>query len=586
MAAGVSGLQPDAVRPEARQKQVLVLYSTRRDAQLPIVGDREIPKRLMAGLPQGLDYYSEFIDRGRFPQHAYQDAFRDYLRLKYANHKFDLVIAMDEVSLRFISTYRSTLFRGIPLVFCTRDPAVVRPPNSTGLVIEPNFVGTAQLAIALQPEMSHMFVVTGASDEDRALEQLARAQLRTMASRLDIHYLSGLSSAALEAALARLPSHSSVYYLLVNRDGAGEFFHPLDYLYRVVAASNAPVYCWVDSAMDRGIVGGSLKVQEAQGQAVAALGLRVLLGESADRIPVASPVLNVVQVDWRQLRRWQIDERRVPEGAVVRFRTPSIWDRYATYIVGTVTLLAAQSALIAGLLLQRSRRRRAEARSCDLGSRLLNAQERERARIARELHDDVSQQLALLSIDLELLAQDSAPGTHQLADDALRTTQVIARSIHELSHRLHPAKLLLIGLVPAIRGLLRELSQGDVSITFAHGDVPPALPPELTLCLFRIVQEALQNAIKHAGARTIAIRLNGGPDAMVLSIVDDGHGFDVNRAWGRGLGLISMGERVDAVMGSFEIDSAPGRGTRLTVTVPVNVAAKPGISLELLRDVV
>jgi len=205
----------------------------------------------------------------------------------------------------------------------------------------------------------------------------------------------------------------------------------------------------------------------------------------------------------------------------------------------------------------------------DLGSRLLKAQDSERARIARELHDDISQQLALLAIDLELLNVPGQPEGGTLAAEALERAQTIAKSVHDLSHRLHPAKLRLIGLVAAVQALQRELSRPDLSIVVAHDDVPQALSPELTLCLYRVVQEALHNAIKYSEARRVLIDLHGGPAGIDVTIADDGAGFDVDCAWGTGLGLISMRERVEAVGGTLKIDSQPGAGTRVQIAAPI-----------------
>ena len=139
-----------------------------------------------------------------------------------------------------------------------------------------------------------------------------------------------------------------------------EVVHPLEYLSRLSAIANAPMYCWVDSAMGRGIVGGSLKDQTVQLDAVGRLALRVLSGEAADSIPVSAPNLNVNKVDWRQLRRWGISESAVPRGTRVLFKEPSVWDRYKVYILGATVVLLAQTLLIAGLLVQRRRRRQAE----------------------------------------------------------------------------------------------------------------------------------------------------------------------------------------------------------------------------------
>ena len=297
-----------------------------------------------------------------------------------------------------------------------------------------------------------------------------------------------------------------------------------------------------------------------------------------------TPVRTFDQVDWRQLRRWGISEARVPQGTFVRFRELSVWDQYQSYILGAAALFVAQTALIAGLLVQAARRRRAEAeahqsqaalkdsfeRIRDLGGRLITAQEAERSRIARELHDDVGQQVALLSMDLELLSASGSPPSTDA--DSLRETldrvQGLAKSVHDLSHRLHPAKLRLVGLVGALSSLPREFAQPGTTVTFTHAYVPEGLPQDVTLCLFRVAQEAVQNAIKHGSARNVAVHLGGDNHTLILTIADDGKGFDVRGQWGKGLGLISMSERLDLIGGTLQLDSSPDAGTRVEVSVP------------------
>jgi signal transduction histidine kinase len=268
-------------------------------------------------------------------------------------------------------------------------------------------------------------------------------------------------------------------------------------------------------------------------------------------------------------------------------KQPSVWDRYSAYILAGTAVALAQTVLLAGLLLRRRMRRRAEEhvrgkeetlrsrdeRIRDLGGRLLRAQDAERSRIARELHDDISQQVALLSIDLELLSGVVPPDAEALAFEAMNRTQELARSVHDLSHRLYPTKLRLIGLVAALQSLQREVSRSDTAITFTHEDVPPNLTPDLTLSLFRIVQEALQNALKHSRATTIGVTLRGGSQGLVLTIADDGVGFDVEASWGKGLGLISIGERIGAIDGTLAIRSTPGGGTSFTIKVPLALEA-------------
>ena len=584
---GVLSLSPVDQVLAADQKQVLVVYSTRRDAQVAVLGDRDLPRMLEAGLGGDLDFYSEYVDLARASDPAYQSAFGEFLRSKYRAQRFDVVVAIQDVAVNFVSERRDDLFPGTPLVFVATPGPSTRIANSTGVTVPLRLDDTLALAVQLQPDLRNVFVVSGADPRDQVYEQLARAQTQSNGSGLAFTYLSGLPTRALEVRLSALPEHSAIYYLLVNRDGAGARFHPLDYLDRLAAVANAPIYSWVDSALDHGILGGSLKSLDAQTQAVGNLALRVLRGERADDIPVTEVNLNVNQVDWRQMRRWGIDEARLPQGTLIRFRAPSIWDRYRIYILGAGAILLAQTALIAALLVQGRWRRQAERevrrshgelrtsyeRIRDLVSRLLTAQDTERSRIARELHDDISQQLALLSIDLELLS-GAAPTDHdRLSVEALNRAQDIAKSIHDLSHRLHPAKLRLIGLVPALEGLRHELSRSEIAITFTHDAVPATLPQELTLSLFRVAQEALQNAVKYSKAREIRLHLGSTHEGLVLVVADDGVGFDVEAAWGRGLGLVSISERLEAIGGTLAIQSTPGNGTHLSVKVPLDIIA-------------
>jgi len=574
----------------ARQEQVLVLYATRRDAQLAVVGDRELPRILDDGLPEDdLDYYSEFIDQARFSEIDYLSAFSDFLRLKYEGKRFDLVIAMGDTPFDFVERYREQLFRDTPVVFFTGRSAPRPLANATGIYAELNLTGTLTLATALQPDTRQVFVISGAEGANKTFGLLARAQFRSFEPRLAFTYLVGLPTAELEARLASLPAHSIVYYLVVDRDGANQNVNPLTYIDRLAAVANAPIYCWVDSAMDHGIVGGSLKDQLAQTEAIGALALRVLNGERADSIPVSAPDLNVKQVDWRQLRRWGISEARVPADTHVRFRNPSVWERYQHYILGAVLLLLAQAVLIAGLLVQRAKRRRAEVqlqasqdrlrgsydRIRDLGGRLLAAQESERSRIARELHDDIGQKMAVLSIDLQLLSR-CAPtrpaDAEKLATGAFDRIQAISKSVRALSHRLHPENLRLIGLVPALSRMQRDLTTAETTVTLSHEGVPPALPQDLAVCLFRIAQEALRNAIAHSHAREVAIRLVGTEEGLVLTVTDSGIGFDVD-ASRSGIGLISMSERAEQVGATLQIRSGRGGGTQVEVSVPFHAAS-------------
>jgi signal transduction histidine kinase len=153
----------------------------------------------------------------------------------------------------------------------------------------------------------------------------------------------------------------------------------------------------------------------------------------------------------------------------------------------------------------------------------------------------------------------------------LERVDSIANSVHDLSNHLHPARLQLLGLVPSLRSLQRDHSQSGIGVVFSHDDLPAGLSPALTLCLFRVVQETLQNAVKYSKSAQVSVDLRREGAGLTLTVADDGVGFDLDTAWGRGLGLVSIRERVEACSGRVAIYSKPGQGTRVDVTVPLDV---------------
>jgi PAS domain S-box-containing protein len=207
--------------------------------------------------------------------------------------------------------------------------------------------------------------------------------------------------------------------------------------------------------------------------------------------------------------------------------------------------------------------------------RLIEAQEKERIRIARDLHDDFGQRLALLTIELELLQQHSPDLPAEVRSrmgELRRQTSEIATDIQSLSHELHSSRLEYVGIVAAMRGFCQEFGeQQKVEIDFRTHDLPTSLPPDISLCLFRVLQEALHNSAKHSGVRYVEVRLSGTSDEVHLSVSDSGVGFDREAAKeARGLGLISMEERLKLLNGTFSIESQHKCGTTIRAHVPLS----------------
>jgi signal transduction histidine kinase len=222
-------------------------------------------------------------------------------------------------------------------------------------------------------------------------------------------------------------------------------------------------------------------------------------------------------------------------------------------------------------------RKLAEAALANVSRKLIEAQEQERTRIGRELHDDIGQRLALLAVGLQQLHGDSLvlPEAGSRMGELQKQISEIAADIQSLSHELHSAKLQYLGIAGAMRGFCREFGeQQKVEIDFQAHDLPSPLSADISLSLFRVLQEALHNSAKHSGVRHFEVRLWGTSDDIHLTVVDSGTGFDREAAkTSQGLGLISMEERLKLLKGTLSIDSQPQRGTTIHARVPLSAGS-------------
>ena len=218
-------------------------------------------------------------------------------------------------------------------------------------------------------------------------------------------------------------------------------------------------------------------------------------------------------------------------------------------------------------------RKQAEEDLLSMTRRVIEAQEQERARIARELHDDIGQRVSLLSVNLAQLEQSPLKPVEvrDRIGELQRETCEIATDIHTLSHHLHSSRLEYLGMAAVMRSFCQEFGkQTKVRINFQSQDLPSLLPPDISLCLFRVLQESLQNSAKHSGAQHVELGLWGTPDEIHLVVSDSGSGFDSEGAkQRRGLGLISMEERLRVLKGTFSVESQAERGTKIHARVPL-----------------
>jgi signal transduction histidine kinase len=259
-------------------------------------------------------------------------------------------------------------------------------------------------------------------------------------------------------------------------------------------------------------------------------------------------------------------------GGVAEFeaRTVPCGDDNVLSIVRDVTVRkASERALIASAEALRA----SHLQNQTLAGRLLVAQEEERQRIARDLHDDLGQRLALLNINVNRLADGRVDDPADLRRRVMALSEYVgelAVRVHDLSHELHPSTAATLGLVPALRGVCEDMSgRHGLDVDFRHDGVPLVLDRALSLSLYRIAQGALHNVVTHSGAGRAVVELRGLDGALELEVSDEGCGFDAGAASNTGLGLVSMRERARLLNGECHITTADGRGTRVAVRVPL-----------------
>jgi two-component system sensor histidine kinase UhpB len=275
------------------------------------------------------------------------------------------------------------------------------------------------------------------------------------------------------------------------------------------------------------------------------------------------------------------------------------------YIITTLMVLAAQLVLIAALLAQRAKRRRAETslrhrettlrtsyeRIRLLAGKLITAQETTRANVARDLHDDVCQDLVGVSMGINSLIRthgriQDAHVQRSLSDLQAWALQLV-ESVRRLSHELHPASLQLVGLASALKTHCLEVEKRyDAQVAFHASGAFRGLDPDCALCLFRIAQEALRNGAIHGDARRLGVSLARSGDHIELTVTDDGAGFELEtvRHQGDGLGLVSIEERAHLVGGTVEIVTRPGQGTAIRARVPARYQDPPAEQEPLERS--
>ena len=250
----------------------------------------------------------------------------------------------------------------------------------------------------------------------------------------------------------------------------------------------------------------------------------------------------------------------------------SVLEQYTWPILCFILLLLMQGSLVYWLLYERRRRKSSEVTAHDLSRKLINSQEEERARLARELHDDITQRLAVLALE----AGHAERGPSSEVADVLRTIREglarLSRDVHALSYSLHPSVLEELGLCEALKVECEQLEHTSaLRVALTTCDLPVSLPKDIGLCLFRVAQESVRNVVRHASATEVKIHLQHVDRGLEIKVIDDGGGFDPDELLNKArLGHASMEQRVAVLGGRLKIESKPSHGTAVSAWVPLS----------------
>ena len=501
------------------------------------------------------------------------------LQNEYGRTPPDLVVSIGPPAIAFWLSQRDPVFSDIPFIAVAADFALANVefrPGDAVVVTHYSFQEGIGELMGILPETSHIVMIIGASKDEESLANFARQALEPIYPHINFEFTNHMSLTALWGRLGELQPGSAVYFILYDSDVDGVQLNHYSGMYRIRSSSSVPVFGPYDDQLGQGILGGSLIRLTQVGIEIAVTAQEVLQGRPSDVVWKVIP-LSTPTYDWNQLQAWGIAKSRLPAGSIIRFKPPGLWEQHGRWILLALIVFAVQVILITLLLVQQRRRRLAEKSKIQLGRRLITAQEDERRLLARELHDDMSQRLARLAIDTGFVASNQGSDAATEVMQNLQPELVrISQDVHDMSYRLHPSLIEDLGLVAALQTECERMRRyTDAVIVDQIDKVQREIPNETALCLYRIAQEAINNAIKYANADTIEIVLMREQQSLVLSVRDNGKGFDSkDDPLQSGLGLSSMRERAEIAGGSLEIRSQDGKGTTVSAILPIQGAVE------------
>ena len=591
-------------------KRVLVLYWESKDFAGNISFDQGLQAGLRSEPSSRWELFSEYLDSTRFPGAHQAELLHNYLRKKYEGQKIDVVIATPDPALDFLLRYRTDLFAESPIVFV----AVARPsieilrsgPGLTGIIRANTHRKTLDLALKHHPGTKEVVVISGSAERDKRFETVAREELAGYEKRVRISYLTDLPVNELMNRVKDLPQDSLILYVwqrsALETEKTLQTFQILE---KIRQTSPVPIYGMGSRNVGYGIVGGYVQDSERNGLEAAEIVRRILNNTRAQDIPVDS-ASSVPMFDWRELKRFGINEDSLPSGSVVRFKEFTLWEQHRWRIVLLGALLILQTLIITTLLLERRRRRHAKEAldrlNAELETRIeartaaLNAKSRELESFAYSVAHDLKAPLRGIDGYSKLLLDEYAG---RLDDEGQTFLQTIQNSTDEMNQliddllaysRLERRELRSdrIELGPIVNSLVeekkREATERPIDFVI---DVNGATAVADASGLSQALRNYLDNAIKFTrkvADPCIEVGSKETDENCLLWVRDNGIGFDMkyhDRIFdifqrlnvaeeypGTGIGLAIVRKAMERMGGRAWANSEPGHGATFYLEIP------------------
>jgi signal transduction histidine kinase len=592
---------------------VLILHSNQQPTPAQVIIDGAIRKVVPEEFKRPVEIYSEYLDDEWASIQKYGSLVAQFLQSKYGERNIRAIVANGLPALQFAAKFRDGGFPGVPVVYLAvagdRLGRVALPEDMIGIAENHDPTPALQLALRLHPETKRLILIRGAGAFDKGWESRLRGAVAKFEGvGVESEFLSGLETADVLRRVSALKPGDLVFTPGYFADGAGEISTPYQSIKRIAEASSVPVYGAFDSQLGTGIVGGYFNRYENQTKAAGALVVALLNGTPPAAIAAAS-ASRVAMLDWRQLRRWGVDERLVPPDAIVTFREPTVWERYRWQIAAAFAIIASQALLIAALVVQRRRRRIAEidrhvARTELTHAARLASMGELTASIAHEIKQPLSAILAHADT-AELLLESDAPSLPEIQrilaeirKDDLRASDVITR-LRDLLGR-HAMERRPVDVNEVIRDALGVVDaearrRGVTVVRQLASELPQIIGDHVHLQ--QVVLNLVLNGMDAvAGVEESARRITIGTSAIAngveISVADNGPGIDpaiaprlfesfaTTKSRGLGLGLSIARTIVEAHGGTIGANAGAGHGAVFRVVLPT---PGPGADRDALR---